>query len=118
MTDTQKDKKIPASAGIFFVSHRLAPSTAIPAKAGISLFTLIFRLNSPSHSCEGRNFRRRAAAGNCAFVRLRRQFAPYGAEIPAFAGMGLKKEIPFARSANGFALRRKRFRLSPEWRHF
>ncbi|MGI9296599.1 MAG: hypothetical protein ACR2QC_01715 [Gammaproteobacteria bacterium] len=30
----------------------------------------------PSHSCEGRNLRRRKAAGNCTFVRLRRQFAP------------------------------------------
>ncbi|MGI9296377.1 MAG: hypothetical protein ACR2QC_00585 [Gammaproteobacteria bacterium] len=42
----------------------------------------------PSHSCEGRNLHRRKAAGNCTFVRLRRQFAPFGAEIPAFAGMG------------------------------
>ncbi|MGI9297175.1 MAG: hypothetical protein ACR2QC_04665 [Gammaproteobacteria bacterium] len=40
------------------------------------MFTLIFRFNHPSHSCEGRNLNRRKAAGNCTFVRLRRQFAP------------------------------------------
>ncbi|MGI9296290.1 MAG: hypothetical protein ACR2QC_00135, partial [Gammaproteobacteria bacterium] len=56
-------------------------STAIPAKAGISLFTLIFRLNLPSHSCEGRNLY--AEGGNCT---ISRRFA--AAEIPAFAGMG------------------------------
>ncbi|MGI9298494.1 MAG: hypothetical protein ACR2QC_11455 [Gammaproteobacteria bacterium] len=33
------------------------------------MFTLIFRLNPPSHSCEGRNLRCRIAAGN---YRLRR----------------------------------------------
>ncbi|MGI9296361.1 MAG: hypothetical protein ACR2QC_00505 [Gammaproteobacteria bacterium] len=44
-------------------------STAIPAKAGIS-FTLIFRINHPSHSCEGRNLRRRKAAGNCTSLQF------------------------------------------------
>ncbi|MGI9297161.1 MAG: hypothetical protein ACR2QC_04595 [Gammaproteobacteria bacterium] len=48
----------------------------------------------PFHSCEGRNLH--AEGGNCTITR---RFA--AAEIPAFAGMGLK-----------------RFRLSPEWRHF
>ncbi|MGI9298084.1 MAG: hypothetical protein ACR2QC_09315 [Gammaproteobacteria bacterium] len=47
------------------------------------------KLLPQSHSCEGRNLRRRRkTAGKCTFVRLRRQFAPFGAEIPAFAGMG------------------------------
>ncbi|MGI9296362.1 MAG: hypothetical protein ACR2QC_00510, partial [Gammaproteobacteria bacterium] len=53
----------------------------IPAKAGISLFTLIFRFNHPSHSCEGRNLR--AEGGNCT---ISRRFV--AAEIPPFAGMG------------------------------
>ncbi|MGI9298400.1 MAG: hypothetical protein ACR2QC_10955 [Gammaproteobacteria bacterium] len=34
-----------------------------------------------SHSCEGRNLRRRKAAGNCTITA-------FGVEIPAFAGMG------------------------------
>ncbi|MGI9297233.1 MAG: hypothetical protein ACR2QC_04955 [Gammaproteobacteria bacterium] len=54
---------------------------AIPAKAGISLFTCIFRFNPPSHSCEGRNLL--AEGGNCT---ISRRFA--AAEIPTFAGMG------------------------------
>ncbi|MGI9298530.1 MAG: hypothetical protein ACR2QC_11635, partial [Gammaproteobacteria bacterium] len=55
----------------------------------------------PSHSCEGRNLY--VEGGNCTITR--RYSA---AEIPAFAGMGFF-----------FALRaKKRFRLSPEWRHF
>ncbi|MGI9298504.1 MAG: hypothetical protein ACR2QC_11505 [Gammaproteobacteria bacterium] len=50
------------------------------------MFTCIFRLNHPSHSCEGRNFI--AEGGNCRRRRLliSRRFA--AAEIPAFAGMG------------------------------
>ncbi|MGI9298320.1 MAG: hypothetical protein ACR2QC_10540 [Gammaproteobacteria bacterium] len=48
------------------------------------MFTLIFRLNPPSHSCEGRNLRRRKAAGNCTPFTI----CAFGAEIPAFAGMG------------------------------
>ncbi|MGI9296456.1 MAG: hypothetical protein ACR2QC_00990 [Gammaproteobacteria bacterium] len=36
---------------------------------------------TPSHSCEGRNLRRRKAAGNCTITA-------FGVEIPAFAGMG------------------------------
>ncbi|MGI9297229.1 MAG: hypothetical protein ACR2QC_04935 [Gammaproteobacteria bacterium] len=36
------------------------------------MFTCIFRINHPSHSCEGRNLRRRKAAGNCTSL----QFAP------------------------------------------
>ncbi|MGI9298041.1 MAG: hypothetical protein ACR2QC_09095 [Gammaproteobacteria bacterium] len=35
-----------------------------------------FFIPPSSHSCESRNLRRREAAGNCTFVRLRRQFAP------------------------------------------
>ncbi|MGI9297336.1 MAG: hypothetical protein ACR2QC_05480, partial [Gammaproteobacteria bacterium] len=70
--------------------------TAIPAKAGISLFTLIFRFNHPSHSCEGRNLY--AEGGNCT---ISRRFAV--AEIPAFAGMGRAGENGTAggRSKNG-----------------
>ncbi|MGI9297205.1 MAG: hypothetical protein ACR2QC_04815 [Gammaproteobacteria bacterium] len=34
------------------------------------------RIFFSSHSYEGRNLRRCEAAGNCTFVRLRRQFAP------------------------------------------
>ncbi|MGI9298016.1 MAG: hypothetical protein ACR2QC_08970 [Gammaproteobacteria bacterium] len=45
------------------------------------MFLLIFRLNHPSHSCEGRNLY--AEGGNCTITR---RFA--AAEIPAFAGMG------------------------------
>ncbi|MGI9298119.1 MAG: hypothetical protein ACR2QC_09505 [Gammaproteobacteria bacterium] len=67
-------------------------SSAIPAKAGISLRESAKK----SHSCEGRNLRRRKAAGNCTPFTI----CAFGAEIPAFAGMGM------------------RFRLSPEWRHF
>ncbi len=44
---------------------------AIPAKAGIS-FPPLSHSCPPSHSCEGRNLRRRIAASNCTFVRLRR----------------------------------------------
>ncbi|MGI9297687.1 MAG: hypothetical protein ACR2QC_07295 [Gammaproteobacteria bacterium] len=58
----------------------------------------------PSHSCEGRNLRRRKAAGNCTITA-------FGEEIPAFAGMGRGERREFAG-------RRMRFRLSPEWRFF
>ncbi|MGI9296586.1 MAG: hypothetical protein ACR2QC_01645 [Gammaproteobacteria bacterium] len=82
--------EIPAFAGmaVFFVFAdipNLAVSenikNTIPAKAGISLFTLIFRINPPPHSCEGRNLY--AEGGNCTITR---RYA--AAEIPAFAGMG------------------------------
>ncbi|MGI9298268.1 MAG: hypothetical protein ACR2QC_10260 [Gammaproteobacteria bacterium] len=46
----------------------------IPAFAGMELRAGMEFFSS--HSCEGRNLRRRKAAGNCTFVRLRRQFAP------------------------------------------
>ncbi|MGI9298099.1 MAG: hypothetical protein ACR2QC_09395 [Gammaproteobacteria bacterium] len=45
------------------------------------MFTFIFRLNPPSHSCEGRNLY--AEGGNCT---ISRRFA--AAEIPTFAGRG------------------------------
>ncbi|MGI9298030.1 MAG: hypothetical protein ACR2QC_09040, partial [Gammaproteobacteria bacterium] len=57
------------------VRRRISPYPEIP-------------FHPTSHSGESRNLRRRIAAGNCTLVRLRRQFAPFGAEIPAFAGMG------------------------------
>ncbi|MGI9298303.1 MAG: hypothetical protein ACR2QC_10445 [Gammaproteobacteria bacterium] len=70
-------------------------NTAIPAKAGISLFTLIFRLNHPSHSCEGRNLRaeRRKLSPKAYKRTITRRFA--AAEIPAFAGMrrGERREL-------------------------
>ncbi|MGI9297367.1 MAG: hypothetical protein ACR2QC_05635 [Gammaproteobacteria bacterium] len=53
------------------------------------MFTLIFRFNHPSHSCEGRNLRRRKAAGNCTITA-------FGVEIPAFAGMGRSLSLAFA----------------------
>ncbi|MGI9298525.1 MAG: hypothetical protein ACR2QC_11610 [Gammaproteobacteria bacterium] len=71
-------------------------------KAGFLTFFAIF---FSSHSCEGRNLRRRKAAGNCTPSA---KVCAFGEEIPAFAGMGFF-----------FALRaKKRFRLSPEWRCF
>ncbi|MGI9296336.1 MAG: hypothetical protein ACR2QC_00380 [Gammaproteobacteria bacterium] len=66
----------------FFIKKR----RPIPAKAGISLFTLIFRFNLPSHSCEGRNLHRRIAAGN---LRLRRGDSCLRRNGTGGAGMGL-----------------------------
>ncbi|MGI9297945.1 MAG: hypothetical protein ACR2QC_08610 [Gammaproteobacteria bacterium] len=56
---------------------RIVPAFPPPdnprAKNSVSAFTRVpFR--PPSHSCEGRNLRRRKAAGNC--KRLRRQLPP------------------------------------------
>ncbi|MGI9296506.1 MAG: hypothetical protein ACR2QC_01245 [Gammaproteobacteria bacterium] len=56
------------------------------------------KVNKTSHSCEGRNLYRREAAGNCTLFTI----CAFGAEIPAFAGMGrvvkakirVNKEIP------------------------
>ncbi|MGI9296948.1 MAG: hypothetical protein ACR2QC_03515 [Gammaproteobacteria bacterium] len=71
-----------------FGGIRKYKKTAIPAKAGISLFTLIFCFNHPSHSCEGRNLRaeRRKLSSKAYKRTITRRFA--AAEIPAFAGMG------------------------------
>ncbi|MGI9296890.1 MAG: hypothetical protein ACR2QC_03215 [Gammaproteobacteria bacterium] len=83
MSDFAAYGQILAAAGANFPLHRRI-SPLRPA---------IFA-SPPSHSCEGRNLY--AEGGNCT---ISRRFA--AAEIPAFAGMELK-----------------RFRLSPEWRHF
>ncbi|MGI9298337.1 MAG: hypothetical protein ACR2QC_10630 [Gammaproteobacteria bacterium] len=66
------------------------------------MFTFIFHINHPSHSCEGRNLR--AEGANCKESTITRRFET--AEIPAFAGMGQRgrNEIPaFAGMAYFFA---------------
>ncbi|MGI9298618.1 MAG: hypothetical protein ACR2QC_12085 [Gammaproteobacteria bacterium] len=80
-----KNTAIPAKAGISFAEGE----SAIPASPTIPLSP------PPSHSCEGRNLRRREAAGNCTFVRLRRQFAPTARRfLPSQEWDGLFNPIP------------------------
>ncbi|MGI9297998.1 MAG: hypothetical protein ACR2QC_08880 [Gammaproteobacteria bacterium] len=54
------------------------------------------------HSCEGRNLRRRIAAGNCTITA-------FGVEIPAFAGMEQGERRKSA-AERRIRLRRRRFR--------
>ncbi|MGI9296709.1 MAG: hypothetical protein ACR2QC_02275, partial [Gammaproteobacteria bacterium] len=60
------------------------------------MFTLIFRLNHPFHSCEGRNLY--AEGGNCT---ISRRFA--AAEIPTFAGMGRSLSLAFAETGRSLS---------------
>ncbi|MGI9296897.1 MAG: hypothetical protein ACR2QC_03250 [Gammaproteobacteria bacterium] len=77
------------------------------ANGGFAARREISRRFPPSHSCEGRNFRRRKAAGNCTFVRLSaRRFLPSQEwDGGCTLEQGRKSKAP-------------PFRLSPEWRCF
>ncbi|MGI9298067.1 MAG: hypothetical protein ACR2QC_09230 [Gammaproteobacteria bacterium] len=67
------------------------------------------REKETSHSCESRNLRRRKAAGNCTPL----QFPPSARKfLPSQEWDGRGGEN---RANGGSALRRMRFRLSPEW---
>ncbi|MGI9296589.1 MAG: hypothetical protein ACR2QC_01665 [Gammaproteobacteria bacterium] len=84
---------IPPPPLVLFFNHKIRLFSArIRHSPKFSRVAAFFFAPPPflSHSCESRNLRRRIAAGNCTFLRLRRQFAPSA----------------------------RRFRLSPEWRCF
>ncbi|MGI9296647.1 MAG: hypothetical protein ACR2QC_01955 [Gammaproteobacteria bacterium] len=80
-------------------------------------FRLCSKVHPPSHSCEGRNLRaeRRKLSPKAYKRTITRRFA--AAEIPAFAGMGRVGKVGlWERRELRIRLRRRRFRLSPEWR--